>query len=71
MQGLQNQLYAIFMMLIMFNNINEQIMPMFVPQRDLYEVRERPSKIYQWTSKYPSHSLEQAVAVSVADNVRI
>lgn len=26
-------------------------MPMFVPQRALYEARERPSKIYRWTSK--------------------
>lgn len=49
-QGLQNQLYAIFMFLVMFTNINEQIMPMFVPQRSLYEARERPSKIYEWTS---------------------
>ncbi|UPK91915.1 hypothetical protein LCI18_002850 [Fusarium solani-melongenae] len=49
-QGLQNQLYAIFMYLIIFGNINEQIMPMFVPQRALYEVRERPSKIYRWNT---------------------
>ncbi|WAO87350.1 Hypothetical protein NCS54_00465600 [Fusarium falciforme] len=49
-QGLQNQLYAIFMYLIIFGNINEQIMPMFIPQRALYEVRERPSKIYRWNT---------------------
>ncbi|KAF5019292.1 hypothetical protein F66182_8710 [Fusarium sp. NRRL 66182] len=49
-QGLQNQLWAIFMFLVLFININEQIMPMFVPQRNLYESRERPSKIYRWTT---------------------
>ncbi|KAK4184983.1 ZEB2-regulated ABC transporter 1 [Podospora australis] len=49
-QGLQNQLWAIFMFLVLFININEQIMPMFVPQRNLYEARERPSKIYRWTT---------------------
>ncbi|KPM39725.1 ATP-binding cassette transporter CGR1 [Neonectria ditissima] len=49
-QGLQNQLYAIFMYLVLFGNINEQIMPMFVPQRSLYEARERPSKIYRWNT---------------------
>ncbi|KAK7421617.1 hypothetical protein QQX98_002084 [Neonectria punicea] len=49
-QGLQNQLYAIFMYLVLFGNINEQIMPLFVPQRSLYEVRERPSKIYRWNT---------------------
>ncbi|RYP12172.1 hypothetical protein DL767_011377 [Monosporascus sp. MG133] len=48
--GLQNQLWAIFMFLVLFININEQIMPMFVPQRNLYESRERPSKIYRWTT---------------------
>lgn len=52
MQGVQNQLYAIYMFLVLFGNINEQIMPMFVPQRDLYEARERPSKMYQWTGKW-------------------
>ncbi|KAF6824972.1 ABC transporter [Colletotrichum musicola] len=59
-QGLQNQLYAIFMFLVMFNNINEQIMPMFVPQRSLYEARERPSKIYEWTSFVLSNILVEA-----------
>ncbi|KAI1843835.1 hypothetical protein JX266_010094 [Neoarthrinium moseri] len=49
-QGLQNQLYAIYMFLVLFGNINEQIMPMFVPQRDLYEAKERPSKMYRWTA---------------------
>lgn len=38
------------MFLVLFININEQIMPMFVPQRNLYESRERPSKIYRWTT---------------------
>ncbi|KAF4961927.1 hypothetical protein FSARC_9968 [Fusarium sarcochroum] len=59
-QGLQNQLYALFMFLAMFNNINEQIMPMFVPQRELYEARERPSKIYQWTTFVLSNILVEA-----------
>lgn len=62
MQGLQNQLYAFFMMLVLFGNINEQIMPMFVPQRALYEVRERPSKVYRWSSKQPPRELLRIVA---------
>ncbi|KAM0343525.1 hypothetical protein ACHAPU_008420 [Fusarium lateritium] len=48
--GLQNQLWAIFMFLVLFININEQIMPIFVPQRNLYESRKRPSKVYRWTT---------------------
>jgi ABC-type multidrug transport system permease subunit len=42
------------MLLVVFININEQIMPILLPQRALYEAREGPSKIYRWTSK--SHS---------------
>lgn len=48
LQGMQNQLFAIFMLLTIFGNIMQQIMPYFVTQRALYEVRERPSKTYSW-----------------------
>ncbi|KAF5346654.1 hypothetical protein D9758_013227 [Tetrapyrgos nigripes] len=47
-QGLQNQMFAIFMLLTIFGNLVSQIMPHFVVQRSLYEVRERPSKAYSW-----------------------
>ncbi|KAM0267314.1 hypothetical protein ACHAPA_006094 [Fusarium lateritium] len=60
-QGLQNQLYAIFMFLVVFQGINDQIMPMFVPQRALYEIRERPSKIYRWNTYIISNVLVEAV----------
>jgi ABC-type multidrug transport system permease subunit len=61
-QGLQNQLYAIFMYMVLFQSLSDQIMPMFLPQRDLYEVRERPSKIYRWNSKsLSSSSLQSAL----------
>jgi ATP-binding cassette subfamily G (WHITE) protein 2 (PDR) len=48
LQGMQNQMFAIFMMLTIFNNLAQQMMPHFVTQRSLYEVRERPSKTYSW-----------------------
>jgi len=32
-----------------FGQIVEQVLPEFVSQRSLYEVRERPSKTYSWT----------------------
>ncbi|KAJ9247238.1 hypothetical protein DTO207G8_8210 [Paecilomyces variotii] len=47
-QGLQNQMFAIFMLLTLFGQLIQQIMPHFVAQRDLYEARERPSKAYSW-----------------------
>lgn len=47
-QGLQNQMFAIFQILSVFGQMVQQTMPHFVIQRDLYEVRERPSKTYSW-----------------------
>ncbi|KAL1724115.1 ABC-2 type transporter-domain-containing protein [Schizophyllum commune] len=47
-QGLQNQMFSIFMLFTIFNNIVQQIHPQFVTQRSLYEARERPSKTYSW-----------------------
>ncbi|KAF5591683.1 ABC-2 type transporter [Fusarium pseudocircinatum] len=61
LQGLQNQLYSFFMCLLIFNPFSKQIMPMFIPQRALYEVRERPSKIYRWTAFILSNVLIELV----------
>jgi len=47
-QGLQNQMFAIFMLLTIFSQLVQQIMPHFLTQRALYEVRERPAKTYSW-----------------------
>jgi ATP-binding cassette, subfamily G (WHITE), member 2, PDR len=47
-QGLQNQMYSVFMMMTIFGNLCQQIMPLFVTQRAIYEVRERPAKVYSW-----------------------
>ncbi|KAL4900736.1 hypothetical protein BDW74DRAFT_92620 [Aspergillus multicolor] len=48
LQGMQNQMFAIFMLLVIFPNLVQQMMPYFCTQRALYEVRERPSKAYSW-----------------------
>lgn len=47
-QGLQNVVFSVFMITTIFTTLVQQIMPRFVTQRDLYEVRERPSKAYTW-----------------------
>jgi ABC-type multidrug transport system ATPase subunit len=39
LQGTQNQLFSIFMLFTIFGNLVQQIMPHFVTQRSLYEVR--------------------------------
>jgi ABC-type multidrug transport system permease subunit len=41
-------MFSIFMLMTIFGNLVQQIMPHFVTQRSLYEVRERPSKTYSW-----------------------
>ncbi|CZR53514.1 probable ABC1 transport protein [Phialocephala subalpina] len=47
-QGLQDAIFSIFMITTIFTTLVQQIMPRFILQRDLYEVRERPSKSYSW-----------------------
>lgn len=47
-QGLQDVVFSIFMITTIFTSLVQQIMPRFILQRDLYEVRERPSKAYSW-----------------------
>ncbi|KAE8144241.1 ABC-2 type transporter-domain-containing protein [Aspergillus avenaceus] len=47
-QGMQNQMFSIFMLLVIFPNLVQGMMPHFTAQRALYEVRERPSKAYSW-----------------------
>ncbi|KZV91188.1 hypothetical protein EXIGLDRAFT_676351 [Exidia glandulosa HHB12029] len=49
-QGLQNQMFAVFSIFMVFSNLVQQIHPMFVAQRSLYEARERPAKTYSWVA---------------------
>lgn len=47
-QGFQTVLFSLFLLCSIFSTLVNQIMPKFVAQRALYEVRERPSKTYSW-----------------------
>ncbi|KAF4957807.1 hypothetical protein FSARC_11183 [Fusarium sarcochroum] len=47
-QGFQNSLFSIFLLCTIFNTLVNQVMPKFVAQRALFEVRERPSQVYSW-----------------------
>ncbi|KAG5941673.1 hypothetical protein E4U53_007373 [Claviceps sorghi] len=46
--GTQTVIFNTFMLTTIFSSIVQQMQPMFVTQRALYEVRERPSKSYSW-----------------------
>ncbi|KAJ5780775.1 hypothetical protein N7457_005935 [Penicillium paradoxum] len=48
LQGMQTIVYSLFMICTIFSSLAQQIMPVFVSQRSLYEGRERPSKSYSW-----------------------
>ncbi|KAF9892130.1 hypothetical protein FE257_002536 [Aspergillus nanangensis] len=47
-QGLQNQMFGVFVFLFIIIQLILQIIPSFVTQRTLYESRERQSKTYAW-----------------------
>ena len=48
LQGLQNQMLAIFMYTVIFDPLLGQYLPTYLEQRDLYEARERPSRTFSW-----------------------
>lgn len=48
LQGMQNQMFSVFMFFAVFVSLAHQYLPHFVSQRSLYEVRERPSKTFSW-----------------------
>lgn len=47
-QGLKNQMFAIFEMMSITGQLIEQQIPAYMEQRALYEIRERPAKTYSW-----------------------
>ncbi|KAL1957007.1 hypothetical protein VTO42DRAFT_6496 [Malbranchea cinnamomea] len=47
-QGLQNQMFGVFLFIFVVIQMVFQIIPVFVTQRTLYEARERQSKTYDW-----------------------
>jgi ATP-binding cassette subfamily G (WHITE) protein 2 (SNQ2) len=49
-QGLQNKLFAIFMGTILSVPLSNQIQVPFIYTRGIYEIRERPSRMYSWTA---------------------
>jgi ABC-type multidrug transport system ATPase subunit len=59
-QGLQNQMFSIFELMTLIPQLAQQIMPLFVMQRDLFEVRERPGKTYSWFSFLISNIVVEA-----------
>jgi ATP-binding cassette subfamily G (WHITE) protein 2 (PDR) len=59
LQGVQNQIFSCFLLLTLFSNVVQLIMPQYIENRDLYEVRERPSKIYSWPAFVLSNTIAE------------
>ena len=56
-QGTQNKLFAVFMALIISVPLANQLQIPFIDMRNVYEVRERPSRMYSWTALVTSQIL--------------
>lgn len=41
-------MFGVYIFLFIFSQMVQQIMPVFVSQRTMYEARERPAKSYSW-----------------------
>jgi ATP-binding cassette subfamily G (WHITE) protein 2 (SNQ2) len=49
-QGIQNKLFSIFTVLILALPGAHQLQIPFIANREIYEIRERPSKMYSWSA---------------------
>ncbi|OAX36454.1 pleiotropic drug resistance ABC transporter [Rhizopogon vinicolor AM-OR11-026] len=56
-QGTQNKLFAIFMATILCVPLSQQLQSVYINIRSIYEVRERPSRMYNWTALVTSQIL--------------
>ncbi|TFK38290.1 pleiotropic drug resistance ABC transporter, partial [Crucibulum laeve] len=56
-QGTQNKLFAIFMVTILGVPLSNQLQVPFINTRTIYEIRERPSRMYSWTALVTSQML--------------
>lgn len=48
-QGVQNQIFSVFLIFTLHSSLVQLIMPHFLQNRALYELQERPSRAYSWT----------------------
>ncbi|KAF8624553.1 hypothetical protein AX15_005817 [Amanita polypyramis BW_CC] len=56
-QGTQNKLFSIFMATILSVPLSNQIQVAFIKLREIYEIRERQSRMYSWTALLTSQFL--------------
>ncbi|KIJ16544.1 hypothetical protein PAXINDRAFT_113734 [Paxillus involutus ATCC 200175] len=57
LQGTQNKLFAVYMATILSVPLANQLQVVFLRLRDIYEIRERPSRTYAWSALVTSQIL--------------
>ncbi|KAF9225036.1 hypothetical protein BS17DRAFT_731853 [Gyrodon lividus] len=57
LQGTQDKLFAVYMATIISVPLANQLQVVFLRLRDIYEIRERPSRIYAWSALVTSQIL--------------
>ena len=50
LRGVQNRLFSIYMILVLTVPAAQQLQVPFIASRTIYEIRERPSKMYSWSA---------------------
>ncbi|KAF9461727.1 pleiotropic drug resistance ABC transporter [Collybia nuda] len=58
-QGTQNKLFAVYMASILSAPLSNQLQVPFLNMRNIYEIRERPSRMYSWTALVASQFLAE------------
>ncbi|KAK7033390.1 pleiotropic drug resistance ABC transporter [Favolaschia claudopus] len=58
-QGIQNQLFAIFLSTIMASPMSNQLQVLFLDTRSIFEIREGPSGMYHWSALITSTFLAE------------
>ncbi|KIP01968.1 hypothetical protein PHLGIDRAFT_130987 [Phlebiopsis gigantea 11061_1 CR5-6] len=59
LQGSQNKLFALFMATIISVPLANQLQVPFIDMRNVYEIRERPSRMYSWTALVTSQIIAE------------
>ncbi|KAG2033358.1 pleiotropic drug resistance ABC transporter [Suillus americanus] len=57
LQGTQNKLFSIFLTTVLSVPITQQLQSVYIDIRSIYEVRERPSRMYYWSALATSQIL--------------
>ncbi|PSN72884.1 putative ATP-binding cassette transporter [Corynespora cassiicola Philippines] len=61
LQGLQTQIFAVFVFFTLLSNMFQQIVPQYTERRSFFEAREGPAKIFSWKAFLLSAMVTEAI----------